>query len=99
MTSTLVIEIPFRFKTVTQQTVSPLAVLRLLCEEAPVNGHSAGVTKNALELAPEQQDKKHMEQNKEQYVWLGLEREHVLNNEYEVVEGHETNDSNKMGVD
>jgi hypothetical protein len=53
-------KIPLRFKTVTQQTVSSLTVLGLLCEEPPVNWYSSRVSQNAFQLTPQQQYEKYV---------------------------------------
>ncbi len=40
-----------------------------------------------------------MEEHEEYEVGFGLEVEHVLNDEDEVVEGHEADDSDEVGID
>ena len=39
-----------------------------------------------------------MKYNEEDKVGFGLEVEHVLNDEDEIVEGHEADNSDKMGI-
>lgn len=81
-----------------QQTVSPLPVLALLCEEAPVDGHSTWVAEDGLAHAPQQQYEKEMEYDEEDYVRGGLSRNHEFVHEYEVVEGDECDHAQEVWI-
>ena len=52
MASFLYLELPLRLETMTEETVSSFAILRLLCEEAPVNWYTAWVTDYRFKLTP-----------------------------------------------
>ena len=82
----------------TQQAVSTFAVLRLLCEESPVNGDSARVSQNTFKLTPQQQNEEYVKHDQKDNEWFGFKIQHVLNDEDKVVKRHETDDSDKMRI-
>jgi hypothetical protein len=54
------IAVPFRFKTMTKEAISSLSVLALLCEKSPVNGNSSWISYNGFNLAPKEEKEKNM---------------------------------------
>lgn len=62
MAPTLTHSLPFWLEAVAQQAVPPLFGFLFVQEEAPVNGHSAGVADYGSDHAPEEHDERNVEE-------------------------------------
>lgn len=82
-----------------EQAIPAFAIVAFLGEEAPVDGHSAGVSQDGANHADQEQDEEDVEDDKEDDVGCWLELEHVEEDEYDVVEENKNNHSDKVRVD
>lgn len=82
-----------------QQAVPSAAVISLLGEEAPINGHAARISQDGLDHTPQEQSEEDMEDNEEDNVGLGMKSDHVLEGEDIVVEEDEEDDPDEVSVD
>ena len=57
----------------TQQTVSTLSVLTLLCEESPIDRYSSWVSDDRFDHAPDEKDEKDIKDDEQDDVRGGFE--------------------------
>lgn len=81
-----------------QKAVSPLSVLTFLCKETPVDRHSSRISENRFSHAPDQQAKHNVKSYKQGYVGTWLQKQHIFEDEDEIVESDEAYHTDEMGV-
>lgn len=81
-----------------QQTVSSTTIVSLLCEEAPIDGHSSWVCDYRVYHGPEQHDKQDVKDDECNVHVAGSLAQHELEDEDVVVEYDEADDSNEVWI-